>query len=102
MRRAPNNAKRQPLSLRLYVAADSPNTRRALANLHEICSASGQPDFQLAVIDVLREPERALKDGVVVAPTLIKLGPGPVRKIMGDLSDRDLVISLLMRAGSAA
>jgi len=95
MKRVPGVAKRQPLSLRLYVAAESPNTRRALTNLREICAASGQADVELTVVDVLREPGRALQDGVLVAPTLVKLGPGPARKIVGDLSDRDLVLSIL-------
>lgn len=81
--------------MRLYVAGQSPNTRRALANLRDLCAALGQADYQLTVIDVLREPARALEDGVLVAPTLIKLAPGPVRKLLGDLSDRDLVLAIL-------
>ena len=89
------------VSFRLYVAASSPNTRRAIDNLHALCSAAGHPRYELKIIDVLREPRRALTDGIVVAPTLVKVAPAPVRTIVGDLSDRDAVLATLALPASA-
>jgi circadian clock protein KaiB len=88
------------LSFRLYVAAASPNTRRALENLRALCSAAGHVTYDLKIIDVLREPQRALQDGILVAPTLVKVAPGPVRTVIGDLSDRDAVLATLELAAS--
>jgi len=90
------------LSFRLYVAAESPNTRRALENLRSLCSATGHASYDLKIIDVLQEPRRALRDGVVVAPTLVKVTPGPVRTIVGDLSDREAVLATLDLPASEA
>jgi len=83
------------LSFRLYVAAASPNTRRALENLRAVCTTAGQTTYDLKIIDVLHEPQRALQDGITVAPTLVKVAPGPLRTIIGDLSDRDAVLAAL-------
>jgi len=85
---------------RLYVAASSPNTRRAIDNLHALCSAAGHPRYDLKIIDVLRDPRRAVTDGILVAPTLVKVAPAPVRTIVGDLSDRDAVLATLELPGS--
>lgn len=79
------------LVLRLYVAGDAPNSVEAMANLKEICNGCLPPEqYQLEIIDVLEEPLRALDDGVLVTPTLIKVSP-PSVSIVGTLDDHDQV-----------
>lgn len=87
------------LRLRLYVAGEAPNSLRARANLRKICDEHFASKYELEVIDVLEHPMRALADGVVVTPMLLKLSPPPTRKIVGDLSDTDHVVRVLVPRG---
>lgn len=74
------------LKLRLYVAGDAPNSAQAIANLEALCRAHVQDRHEIEIVDVLREPGRALADGIFMTPTLVRLGPKPVLKIIGTLS----------------
>jgi circadian clock protein KaiB len=76
------------LLLRLYIAAETPNSIRAIANLKVICREFCGDCCKVEVVDILKEPLRALGEGVLVTPTLIKLSPPPVQKIVGDLSEK--------------
>ena len=80
---------------RLYVADKTPNSARAMANLQSICQEHLQGHYKIEVVDILQEPLRALSEGVLVTPTLVRLSPLPVRKIVGDLSDRAAVLQAL-------
>jgi circadian clock protein KaiB len=80
---------------RLYVADETQNTARAMANLQSICQEHLQGHCKIEVVDILQEPLRALSDGVLVTPTLIRLSPLPVRKIVGDLSEPAAVLLAL-------
>jgi circadian clock protein KaiB len=66
---------RATFRFRLYIAGDADNASQAIADRHEI-----------EVVDVFREPKRALADGVFMTPTLVKLAPAPMRRIVGTLS----------------
>jgi len=79
------------LILRLYVAGAGPNSVRALANLDALSRAYGRDCFEIEIVDVLVQPQRALRDHVLVTPTLVKLDPPPVVQIAGDLSERQRV-----------
>ena len=83
------------LSLRLYVAGDGPNSSEARANLQSLLKEQPAASYQLEVVDFLREPQRALADGVIVTPTLVRLAPLPVRKIIGTLRDTLTVLAAL-------
>lgn len=74
------------LKLRLYVAGNSPNSLRARANLKTVCAGLSGP-VDLEIVDILLAPVRALTDGVLLTPTLVKLAPPPLLKMVGDLSD---------------
>ena len=64
-------------------------------NLKEVCDAHLGDDYQLEVVDVLEQPQRAEQDKVLATPTLVRSSPHPVRKIIGDLSDtRQLLAGL--------
>jgi len=87
---------RQPLyKFRLYVAGDALNSSQALVNLNALCRHHLAGRHQIDVIDVFEEPRRALADGIVMTPTLIKLGPSPTRKIVGTLGQTRLVLQAL-------
>lgn len=84
-----------PLRLRLYVAGEGPNSKAALANLRHLLAAHGPPDYDLEIVDCLREPLRALQDGVLVTPTLLRLSPAPTQTIVGTLSRARSVLAAL-------
>ena len=85
----------QVLQLRLYIASGALASAQARANLAEICSLHSHVPLQVEVVDILREPLRALSEGILVTPTLARLQPPPVLRIVGDLSDRAAVINAL-------
>ena len=80
---------------RLYVAGDAQNSLQAIANLTEICRAYFPEQHEIELVDVFLEPKRALKDGILMTPTLIKLTPAPVRRIVGTLTQRAPVLHAL-------
>jgi circadian clock protein KaiB len=83
------------IGLRLYVAAEAPNSVRAVANLIALCARCGQNHGATEVIDVIAEPQRALRDGVLVTPMLVRFAPPPEVRIVGDLSEARRVAQAL-------
>lgn len=79
--------------LRLYVVGFTPLAKRAIENLKLICE---QPDideaFETEVINLLENPALAEKHKILATPVLIKVLPEPMRRIIGDLSDREQVL----------
>ncbi|MBO1346383.1 MAG: circadian clock protein KaiB [Hormoscilla sp. GUM202] len=78
--------------LKLYVAGNTPKSVRALKTLNDILFQEFQGVYALKVIDVLKNPQLAEEDKILATPTLAKILPPPVRKIIGDLSDREKVL----------
>jgi circadian clock protein KaiB len=78
--------------LKLYVAGNTPNSVRALKTLKTILENEFKGVYALKVIDVLKNPQLAEEDKILATPTLAKILPPPVRKIIGDLSDREKVL----------
>lgn len=78
--------------LKLYVAGNTPSSVRALKTLNNILEKEFQGVYALKVIDVLKNPQLAEEDKILATPTLAKILPPPVRKIIGDLSDRERVL----------
>jgi circadian clock protein KaiB len=85
--------------LRLFTTGTTARSTRAVKNLSEICESTLKGDYDLEVIDIYQEPGRASESDIVAAPTLIKVQPLPVRRIVGDLSDRNKVLLNLAIAG---
>jgi circadian clock protein KaiB len=90
------------LELRLYVAGDAPNSLLARDNLRTLLSGLPPDVVTLEIIDCLREPQRALRDGVLVTPTLVRMTPAPRRTIVGTLSDAARVAAALGLADLAS
>ena len=81
--------------LRLYVAGSAPNSLRAIANAKAICDEHFASGHELEIVDVLDHPQQALADGIVVTPTLLRLLPLPVLRVVGNLSDSNQVLLAL-------
>jgi circadian clock protein KaiB len=88
-------SRRVVFRFRLYVADDAPNSVRAVSNLNALCRAHLQGRHEIEVVDVFRHPERALADEIYMTPTLVRLAPAPVRRIVGSLSDAPAVLQAL-------
>jgi circadian clock protein KaiB len=80
---------------RLYIAGSSQNSVQALSNLKAFCAEHLLGRHDIEVVDVLLEPKRALADGVLLTPTLVKISPDPVRKIVGTLTQRPSLMAAL-------
>jgi circadian clock protein KaiB len=95
--------------LQLFITGTTPRSARAIQNLRTICEDHLQGRYDLEVIDIYQHPENVKAEQIVVTPTLVKQFPLPVRKLIGDLSDRarvlaglDIVAPLLPQNKNAA
>ena len=79
-------------ALRLFVAGGSVNSTRAITNLTAICSEHLSGRHTLQVIDVREDREVAAREQIVALPLLIKDFPQPVRRLIGDMSDKERVL----------
>jgi circadian clock protein KaiB len=93
-----NSRAKGALRLRLYVSGNAPNSLRAIANVKAICLSHFAAGHELEIVDILEQPRRALADGILVSPTLLKLLPLPVARVIGDLSDTERVLMTLALA----
>ena len=88
-------AKADFFRFRLYVAEGTLNSGQAVANLRSICNRHLPGRHKIEIVDVFKEPDRAMEDRIFMTPTLVKLAPGPVEKIVGTLSRTNLVLQVL-------
>lgn len=82
--------------LRLFVAGHTPTTEHILCNLHQLLEQSLHLPYTLKVVDIYKHPEQAERDQVTATPTLVKVYPEPVRRIVGDLSDVSRILKMLV------
>jgi circadian clock protein KaiB len=80
---------------RLYVADDTVNSAQATANLQALCQSHLSGRHEIEIVDVFKEPQRALLEGIRMTPTLLRLAPLPVRRIVGTLMDTKRVLETL-------
>ena len=80
---------------RLYVAGDTPNSVRARVNLGALCRKYLVGRYKIQIIDVFKDPNRAMIDGIYMTPALIKVAPSPVRMIVGTLSKSSALLEAL-------
>ena len=78
--------------LRLYVAGTSPRSTRSIESVRSLCERWLKDACDLEVVDIYQQSALAGADGVVAAPTLVRLSPFPARRIAGDLSDERRVL----------
>lgn len=84
--------------LRLFVAGSSARSLRTVHELRRLCRQALGEAVDLEVVDIYQQPELAERDGVVAAPTLLRLSPAPVRRLVGDLSDEQRVLRMITLA----
>jgi circadian clock protein KaiB len=85
--------------LRLFVAGINPKSKMAIENLREICEKNLKDQYELEVIDIYQQPIFAKEGQIIAAPTLIKELPLPIRRFVGDLSDKKkLLLGLDLRS----
>lgn len=78
--------------LSLFITGASPNSVRAINNIKSICEEYLAGDYDLEIIDVYQIPEIAQREQIIAVPTLIKKGPAPERRLVGDMSDTAKVL----------
>jgi len=78
--------------LRLYVTGMTPRSRIAIANARSLCEEFLKGRYELEVIDITERPQLAKDEQIIAAPTLIKKLPLPLRRLVGDLSNKDRVL----------
>jgi circadian clock protein KaiB len=79
--------------LRLFITGSTPRSTRAIENLRKICEENLDGRYELEVIDVYERPETTRELQIVATPTLVKVLPEPLRRIIGDLSDELKVLA---------
>jgi circadian clock protein KaiB len=83
---------KQKYVLRLYVAGMSPKSVAAIENVRKICEENLKGRYALEVIDIYQQPEHAKQEQLLAAPTLIKKLPLPLRRLIGDMSNKQRIL----------
>ncbi|MDY7106870.1 MAG: circadian clock KaiB family protein [Actinomycetota bacterium] len=87
--------------LHIYVAGQGVRAETAIRQLVDLCEEHVGDEYRLEVIDVIDDPERAERDGILVTPTVIRSMPPPRRRLVGDLTDSAAVGHHLGLAGAS-
>lgn len=82
-----------PYKLRLFITGSTARSTRAIENMRRICEEHLDGHYDLDVVDVYQDPEATREFQVIATPTLVKILPEPLRRIIGDLSDRERVLA---------
>ena len=82
----------EPLKFKLYVVGASPNSVRAISNLTHFCETLLNVPYSLEIIDVHQQPSMARREQIIALPLLIKVEPGPERRLIGDMSVIEKII----------
>lgn len=78
--------------LKLYVTGQTPNSVRAIDNMKKILAKEFKGMYELRIIDVIKNPQLAEREKILATPMLSRVLPLPIRRIIGDLSDKDRVL----------
>jgi len=78
--------------LKLYITGHTPRSEAAIANMEHICKVDLGGQYELIIVDVLEEPQLAEDEKILATPTLVKELPPPLRRLIGDLSDKERVL----------
>ncbi len=90
-----NNKVMERYRFELYVMDNTPTSEAALRRLRVLCDQYLREDYELEIVDVSKNQQRVVDNNILAIPTLIKLSPLPVRRLIGDLSDTNKVLSIL-------
>ena len=90
--RRPKKPDIQEYKLRLYVTGQTTRSIRSIENLRRLCEKYLKGRFKLEVVDIYQQPALAAEGQIIAAPTVIKLMPLPLRRLVGDFSDQTRVV----------
>jgi circadian clock protein KaiB len=79
--------------LRLFITGSTPRSTRAIENMHLICEQNLKGQYDVEIVDVYQNPEATKELQIIATPTLVKILPEPLRRIIGDLSDHERVLA---------
>ncbi|MFN7138828.1 MAG: circadian clock KaiB family protein [Limisphaerales bacterium] len=79
--------------LRLYIAGNTSRSKAAEQNLRRLCDERLNGNYSLEIVDLLAEPDLAERHRIFAVPTLVRENPEPRRKIIGDLSNEQQVLT---------
>jgi len=85
-------ADKEEFELRLYVAGQTPKSLAAFSNLKKICEERLKGRYHIEVVDLTKNPALARGDQIIAVPTLVRKLPPPIKKIIGDLSNKERVL----------
>jgi circadian clock protein KaiB len=85
-------AEKEKYILKLYITGQTPNSVRAIQNLKQILAEELKGMYELKIIDVLQNPKLAEDEKILATPTLARVLPAPVTRIIGDLSDKEKIL----------
>jgi len=88
-------ARAERIELRLYVSGCTPKSTRAIADIQRLCQQHLPGRCDVEIIDIYQQPERAVEAQIVAVPTLIKSAPGPLRRLVGSLTEAAKVLKAL-------
>ena len=80
---------------KLYVVGQTPKSQTVVWELTKLLEDAFGDQYNLEVIDIIENPERTNQDKILATPTLEKVSPEPVRRVVGDLSDKEMVLPAL-------
>lgn len=80
-------------NLRLYVAGQTPRSLAALRNLKKLCERHLPGKHHIELVDLVENPQMAQENGILVIPTLVRMDPRPIRKVVGDLSNEEKAVA---------
>ena len=80
-------------SLRLYITGTSVRSNRAVAAIRAVCEEHLKGKYDLEVVDIYQQPVKAVDAQIIAAPTLVKMLPKPLRRFVGNLTNRAKVVS---------
>lgn len=78
--------------LRLYVTGTTPRASRAIMNIREICEQYLHGRYELEIVDIYQQKTLAEGEQIIAAPTLIKQLPLPLRRFIGDMTDKERLL----------
>lgn len=87
------NAREDKWVLRLYIAGQTPHSRTAEQTLRRVCDEHLTGNYSLEVVDLQKDPTQAERDRIFAVPTVVRQNPSPKRKIIGDMSNLQQVLT---------
>ena len=87
--KTPDRSCQEQYVLRLYVTGLTRRSIQAITNVKELCETHLKGRYELEIIDIAQKPHLAKDAQIIAAPTLIKKLPLPLRKLIGDMSDKE-------------